>query len=184
MIIIGGGHLAIGTLLLWRDRITIDRESKSVYTKRGWFGIARRIRLRFKKMDELTPKDQFLQSVERCSAAEGFIPAFYERFLDSSEEIRDKFRLTNFEKQNKMLLRSIQLCAGATAGDPEALHEITERATTHDRHHLNIEPRLYDGWLAAIIETARDFDKQWNDSIESSWRRILGFVVQHMTRQY
>ena len=135
-------------------------------------------------MDEPTPKEQFLKSLERCSASDRFIPAFYDRFLSSSDEVKHKFRFTDFEHQNKMLLRSLQLCAHATVGLPEALREINERATTHDRHHLNIEPRLYDLWLAAIIETAREFDPQWDESVEASWRRILGHAIQHMIRQY
>ncbi len=135
-------------------------------------------------MDEPTPKDLFLESVGRCTASEAFIPAFYECFLNSSDEVKHKFRFTDFEKQNKMLLRSLQLCAGATSGDPEALREINQRATTHDRDHLNIDPKLYDLWLNALIATARDFDDQWDDIVEAAWHRILGHVVQLMVRKY
>lgn len=135
-------------------------------------------------MDEPTPKDLFLQSPNRCLRNDAFIPAFYERFLGSSDEIKEKFRFTDFKKQNQMLARSLRLCAGAIAGQVESLAEIKERATTHDRNHLNIEPRLYDIWLEAIIATAREFDDQWTESIEAAWRRILGHVVQRMIRQY
>ncbi len=135
-------------------------------------------------MDDATPREVFLQSVSRCIASEKFIPEFYTRFLGVSEEIRDKFRFTNMEQQNKMLARSLELCAGATAGEPKALAEISERATTHDRNHLNIEPRLYDVWLETIIETAAQFDDQWTDAVEAAWRRILGHVVQRMIRSY
>ena len=135
-------------------------------------------------MDEPTPKELFLQSVGRCVASGAFIPAFYERFLGASEEIKNKFRFTDFKKQNELLRRSLELSAGATAGEPEALREINERATTHDRHHLNIEPRFYGIWLETIIETAADFDDQWTDAVEAAWRRILGHVVQHLIRKY
>lgn len=43
-----------------------------------------------------------------------------------------------------MLLRSLKLVAGATAGEPKSLREIRQRAETHDRYHLNIEPEHYD----------------------------------------
>jgi len=135
-------------------------------------------------MDEPTPKTLFLQSVNRCLASEAFIPTFYERFLNASEEIKEKFRFTDFEKQNKMLARSLEICAGATAGEAKALAEIAERATTHDRFHLNIEPRFYDIWLETVIATAGDFDDHWNDTFEGAWRTILGHVVQHMIRKY
>jgi hemoglobin-like flavoprotein len=135
-------------------------------------------------MDDPTPKELFLQSVGRCVALDAFIPAFYERFLGASDEIKDKFRFTDFEKQNEMLRRSLELCAGATVGEPEALREINDRATTHDRDHLNIEARFYDIWRETIIGTARDFDDQWNETVEAAWQTILGHVVQHMIRKY
>ena len=110
--------------------------------------------------------------------------AFYARFLGASDEIKNKFRFTDFEKQNKMLRRSLELCAGATAGDLESLREINQRATTHDRDHLNIEPPFYGVWLETIIDTARDHDDQWNETVEAAWQRILGYVVKHMVRKY
>ncbi len=131
-------------------------------------------------MTPATRKDEFLQSLERCSQKDDFIPAFYRQFLGTSEEIRDKFRDTDFERQNAMLLRSLQLAAGATTGDPRSLRELRDRATTHDRHHLNIEPRLYEAWLYAVVATARE----WDESVEDAWCQILGYVVKHMIRRY
>ncbi len=135
-------------------------------------------------MDDTSPKDLFLQSLKRCVASDGFVSSFYDRFMGKSEEVREKFRFTDFKKQNAMLQRSLELCAGATAGEPEALREMNDRATTHDRHHLNIDAKFYDLWLEAIIETASDFDEEWNGEVESSWRRILDYAIQHMIRKY
>lgn len=135
-------------------------------------------------MEEVAPKDQFLQSLDRCSGFDGFLPSFYDRFLGSSEEIRQKFKNTDMRMQKQMLLRSLKLSAGATAGDREALQEINDRSETHDREHLNIRPGLYDYWLDAIIETAEQFDPAWDETVEAAWRRILGHVVKHITRKY
>lgn len=133
---------------------------------------------------ESTHKDVLLQSLERCSQDESFIPAFYDRFLATSDEVREKFKHTDFQKQNQMLIRSLKLAANATSGDPEALREIRDRAETHDRHNLNIEPKLYELWLASVIKTASEFDSEWDESVEESWDVILGHVVTHMTRYY
>ncbi len=135
-------------------------------------------------MNDRTPKDRFLDSLDRCAESEKFIPAFYARFIAASDEIGEKFKDTDFERQNRMLLRSLRLAAGATAGDSNALRELTERAETHDRHHLDIAPRLYDYWLSALIETASEFDGQWNDTIEEAWLSTLGHVINHMKRHY
>lgn len=133
---------------------------------------------------EESPRDRFLASLERCSENERFIPTFYDRFLSSSHEVREKFKETNFEQQNRMLLRSLRMAAGATAGEPESLREIKERATTHDRHHLNIEPRHYDCWVTTVIAAAEEFDPVWNEAIEAAWTATLGHVVKHMTKFY
>ncbi len=135
-------------------------------------------------MDEPSHKDLFLQSLNRCTKSEDFIPAFYDRFLASSYEIRDKFRRTDFAQQNKMLLRSLRLIAGATAGDSKSLQELRERTETHNRYHLNIQPRLYDLWRSVIIKTASEFDDQWNDDVETAWNAILGHVIDHMIKYY
>ncbi len=135
-------------------------------------------------MAEATPKELFLASLERCASDEAFIPAFYRRFLATSDEIREKFQDTNFEQQNRMLLRSLKLSAGATFGEPESLRELRDRAETHDRHHLNIRPGLYQLWLKAVIATAREYDVEWDAAIESAWNTILGHVINHMIRYY
>lgn len=129
-------------------------------------------------------KDVFLDSLERCLESEAFIPQFYDRFLSSSDEIRNKFRYTDFEKQNKMLAASLRLVAAATQGNQEGLHELNARAETHDRYHLNIKPELYDVWMVTVIDTARDFDRQWTGDVESAWHQILQYAVDKMIRKY
>ncbi len=83
-----------------------------------------------------------------------------------------------------MLLRSLKLAAGATSGDPESLRELNERAETHDRHHLDIQPKHYEAWRTTIIETAKEFDPSWNEEVEEAWHTILGHVIKHMIRHY
>lgn len=134
--------------------------------------------------DEIMPKDLFLQSLDRCSASEGFIPTFYEKFMASSDEVREKFAQTSFEQQNKMLLRSLRLAAGATNGEMKSLVELRERAESHDRHHLDIRPELYDLWLSALLDAACEYDEQWDASIENAWKSVLGFVIHRMTAKY
>lgn len=87
-----------------------------------------------------TPIVQFLASLERCANHPDFIPTLYRYFLSSSDEICLKFHRTDFAHQNKMLLRSLRLVADAAAGHPEGLRELRERAETHGRRHLYIEP--------------------------------------------
>ena len=129
-------------------------------------------------------KEIFLNSLNRCLESEAFIPTFYERFFSCSDEIREKFRNTNFDRQNRMLARSLRLAAGCIAGEPEALAELADRAETHDRDHLDVRPELYEFWLSAIVATAEEFDPRWRSETGEAWNSVLGYVVKHMVRYY
>ena len=135
-------------------------------------------------LKEITPKELFMKSLDRCVSSDLFVPAFYERFMASSDDIRHKFRFTSFDKQNRMLIRSLKLSAVAIEGKPEALAELKERAETHDHNHLDIKPALYELWLDSLLVTARIYDREWSDSIERAWRKILGHVIHRMVAKY
>ena len=135
-------------------------------------------------MTMVPPRVTFLRSLSRCADDEDFYAGFLRAFLASSEEVQDKFRRTRFPQQHQMLLRSLRLSAGAIVNEMESLQELRARAETHDRHHLDIRPELYDYWLESVIATARQFDPEWSDHIESAWRTILGHVISTMVRRY
>jgi hemoglobin-like flavoprotein len=133
---------------------------------------------------DIGPKQIFLDSLRRCDASSGFLERFYERFMATSPEVTAKFADTDFQRQRTMLRRSLHLIALASAGDPDGLAELNARAETHSRAKLDIPPHLYDLWLQALIETARDSDPDWTEDIETAWRQILGIAIRHMIRQY
>ena len=131
-----------------------------------------------------THRARFLDSLERCARSKEFIPTFYANFMSSSEEVREKFLHTNFDRQNSMLLNSLRLASEAVAGNPEGLKELRQRGETHSRNHLKIEPRFYELWLESLITAAHQFDELWDYDIEAAWRQVLGHVIRHMLRYY
>lgn len=135
-------------------------------------------------MDGLSVKDRFLGSLHRCENNEGFIPTFYARLISSSDLVKYKFRKTNFERQNQMLINSLKLVAGVTCNEQEALQELRLRAETHDKAHMNIKPELYEHWQVALVCTAAELDPQWDEDVERAWNSILDTVVNHMIRNY
>lgn len=134
--------------------------------------------------DTYYPKDVFLASLDRCLASPGFLDRFYDRFLESHEEVKRKFATTDFKQQHQMIERSLRLVAAATIGEQAGLAELHHRAITHSREHMDIRPELYRFWLTAIIETASESDPEWSDEVCETWRDTLGYAVAYMTHRY
>ena len=74
----------------------------------------------------------------------------------------------------------VLVSVGGIAGDLY-LEYIAKR---HDRHHLNIEPELYGLWLEALIATVREFDTEFDLSVENAWRSVLGYGIEYMISHY
>ena len=132
----------------------------------------------------LPPKDLFLRSLDRCQKNKGFIESFYQRFLNSSEEVAEKFRYTDFERQHRMLVHSLEVAAHAVSGDHDALHMLHEQAELHSRENMDIRPGLYPLWLEAIISTGAEYDPMWDETVEDAWQTVLGHITHHMASKY
>ena len=134
---------------------------------------------------ERGPKDIFLDSLQRCDDSHGdFLERFYERFMASAPAVAEAFRFTDLSRQRRMMRRSLGLIARAAAGEPDGLRELHERAETHGRAKLDIDPSLYRNWLDTLIVTAAESDPEWTPDVESAWRAILGIAIRHMTINY
>ena len=131
-------------------------------------------------------RDTFLASFNRCRFVPGFIEAFYERFISSSEEIRAKFAGTDMKRQVRMLEDSLYVVAVAVQGEEGsyARGDLPRIAARHSRKDLDIRPGLYDLWLECLIETVRTHDPQFSQEIEAAWRETLAFGVNYMRERY
>lgn len=75
---------------------------------------------------------------------------------------------------------SLRMMAMASAeGDAADLY-LEYVAKRHDRHNLNIDPELYDFWLEALIDTAREFDDEFNAEVEQAWRTVMRYGIDYM----
>jgi len=135
---------------------------------------------------DLRSREDFLASFNRCRASAGFLAAFYERFVASSDEIRAKFAGTDMTRQVRMLEDSLYVIAVAVQGEEGSLAraDLPRIAARHSRNDLNIRSELYDLWLECLIDTARSHDPQFSAGLEAAWRDTLAFGIQYMRSRY
>ena len=125
----------------------------------------------------------FRGSLNRCLAQATFMRSFYERFLGSSDEVREKFAGVDMERQFQMVTDSLYVLAVVAEGGhgPEALASVAER---HSRRGADVRAELYDLWLAALVTTVAGFDPEFGPEVEDAWRQTLAPGIAYMQSRY
>jgi hypothetical protein len=62
--------------------------------------------------------------------------------------------------------------------------QLIDIARVHDREHADIPVDLYNLWLECLINTVREFDPQFDDEIELSWRMVCSQGIAFMVYRY
>jgi hemoglobin-like flavoprotein len=117
--------------------------------------------------------DSFRASLKRCLDDPGFMKDFYDHFTTASPEVGEKFKNTDFARQNRVLADSLYLMAAAVHGGPESIawREMKHIALRH--RELGIGPHLYDIWLACLLGAAGRHDPQWSPDLDAAWKATL-----------
>ena len=126
----------------------------------------------------------FNDSFDRCISQSDFLDRFYDRLLDSSDEIAAKFRHTEFNKQKAALKMALYVLLFAYKWDLEGDAYLRGLARRHSRHDLDVRPEMYDLWLDCLLATARECDPLFDEAIEDSWRTVLRPGIEFMKSQY
>ena len=129
-----------------------------------------------------THVDSFLASLKRCLANPDFLKNFYDIFMNSSEEVREKFRNTDFAHQTRVLEESLFVLAVVAQGHPNspAWAELPRLAARHSRADLDIRPGLYDLWLDCLLQAARNHDPDFSPEVEKAWRDTLTVGIAYL----
>ena len=135
-------------------------------------------------MNPPNPQELFRQSLARCKQRDDFLDRFYERFMASSDEVRQKFVDTDFTQQKKRMIESLAVAADVIDGDAAAMRHLHQRAASHSNRELDIRPALYDYWLEALLATAEECDPDFTAEIGDAWRKVLGHIIGYMRAHY
>ncbi|HEV8268215.1 MAG TPA: globin domain-containing protein [Thermoanaerobaculia bacterium] len=122
----------------------------------------------------------FNDSLERCTADPRFLPRFYDIFMASSEEVRQKFEKTDFKRQHRMLKASLFLLVVAAEGRPEGKAHLDEMAVRHGPGQLGIRPEMYDLWYGALLRAVREIDASFSPKTEQAWDRVLHLGIDYL----
>ncbi len=126
----------------------------------------------------------YTDSLQRCLDQERFLWRFYELFLASSPEVRQKFAQTDFKRQIRALKKSLLEASWIGIPTQEARAELEKVAQAHSRAKRDVPAHLYDLWLESLLQSMRDTDPQCSPAVEEAWRTVLGQVIAFMKSRY
>lgn len=130
--------------------------------------------------------DAFRASLNRCLAKPAFLRDFYEMFVESSPEVREKFKNTDFPRQTRVLADSLYMMAVAAQLERNAgvWAEMDRLAGRHDRTGLDIRPGLYDLWLDCLLRAVARHDTEYSREIELAWRETLAVGIEYLSSRH
>ena len=127
----------------------------------------------------------FNDSLARCLRGEQFFQRFYELFLESSAEVREKFQATDFRKQRRMLQSSFYMLVEYVAlGWPECQAYLERIGAAHGKFGRDISPHLYDLWLDCLLRAVQENDSQYCSEVEAAWRFMMGAGIGFLKSRY
>lgn len=127
-----------------------------------------------------------MASLKRCLAAPPFLLDFYGLFMASSDEVRRRFKDTDFKRQTRVLADSLWVMANVAQAEraSPAWGDLPRLAERHSRRDLDVPPPLYDLWLECLLQAARKHDPQFSPEIEAAWRETLAVGIEYLRSKY
>ena len=128
--------------------------------------------------------DKIKESYGKCVLEEGFFDKFYFTFFNSHADFKPLFSKTDFNKQKQLLKETINFMIMYANGSGIAARTLDRVAILHDKDHINIRPEYYKYWVDSLIDTLKEFDKEFDDSLEHNWRETLDQGIQLFISRY
>ena len=127
----------------------------------------------------------FSDSYERCLQRADFVDQFYDNYIAANDVVAEKFAHADMNVQKAMLHASLHMIMALRSVSPEEAVKYFEGiGTTHNRHHHDITPELYDCWLSCLLETVRDCDKHYDADVDAAWRTMCADGIRIMKSMY
>lgn len=138
-------------------------------------------------MEKQVPKediDKVILSYGAVISNEKFLQRFYEIFMNSDPRITPLFKNTDFSKQFDLLHHGISMALLFSQKSKTAEMAIARLGESHNRDHLNINPKLYPFWLDSLVQALREFDTTFTDDLERQWRSLMQVTIDFLTEKH
>lgn len=112
-----------------------------------------------------------MQSYGRCCTKIQFFDDFYEHFLASSPQIREKFAKTDMVGQKRLLRQGILNLVLYARGMPDT--KLRALGESHSRKGFDIKPELYDIWVHSLLSTIKKHDSDFSAGVADAWKEVL-----------
>ncbi len=126
----------------------------------------------------------FESSLARCNANAGFIDRFYDRFLASSDRVKEKFATTDFVRQKQALRHSLQAMLLAATDESRASFYLDGIAERHSSRDLGIGAEHYDYWLDSLLETVKECDPEYSPAVGQAWEAVMMVGIGYLLSKY
>ena len=123
-------------------------------------------------------------SLARCLADQAFLTRFYDLFVESSPDIAEKFRDTDFQRQRRAMGASLYVLVLALEQGEAAIIYLKQVARQHGREKLDVRPEMYDAWRDCLLQSVKEYDPLFSDEIEQAWRAAAEFAIDFMRERY
>ncbi len=112
-----------------------------------------------------------------------FEDALFDNLLRSCPEVAQRILTGNMEAFRSTLMLSIDNLARYYAnGKPTTMLQGVARRQS--RCERNIEPRLYEFFLQALLKTVQEYDAKYNEEVGKAWEVVLRPGIEYMKQMY
>ena len=120
-----------------------------------------------------------LARMENAGPENELVSRFYDKFVDSSPEVTEKFANTDFERQQEMLRDSFRhvLTFSTRRQSTDELEHIANR---HSAGDLDIPPSLYAAWIDSLVAAVAELDPEFDQTVETAWRIVMAPGIEFM----
>lgn len=135
--------------------------------------------------DRSTIQEVVEKSYVRCVTMGRFAEDVYKTLFEISAPAAARFANTNMVQQARLLDYGIRhFILFFHEPHPVTATTLVELGESHAKSRMNIEPELYDFWLAAVLTAVAKNDPGYEDQLTEAWHQVLNHGIAVMRSMY